>query len=259
MWRSRTEIVLWPLSYTFRHWQFPQHDLAPWEQREPRLLWRGQPSGMSYMLEAQARPILTGIRGYRRWLMYFLMAEAAADDEAYHLWAPTYQRLLAVDICRDIPATDVRFVPMWDGNTTPLDVAARYLGNGILAERVDHDELWAARQACKYLLCLAGNDWPSSLRTDLLSGCLVLMPRPFWENTWFFGLTPNVHYIPLRADLADLEERLDWCRDNDAQCREMAAAARAFALEHLEPALEFEVQRRLTDRLVEQVSLGAVL
>jgi hypothetical protein len=80
----------------------------------------------------------------------------------------------------------------------------------------------------------------------------MLMPRPFWESDWFFGLRPDVHYIPLRADLADLEERLEWCRDNDRHCKEVAAAARAFALERFEPSIEFDVQNRIAERMARQ-------
>lgn len=51
------------------------------------------------------------------------------------------------------------------------------------------------------------------------------MKHPFRESDWFFGLLPGVHSIPIRADLADLEERLEWCRANDRHCRDSAAAA----------------------------------
>ena len=251
-WRSRTEVVLWPLAHFFRYWRIPDSAPAPWDQRRGELFWRGQSTGMSYLLEEDAQPILTGIRKIRRWLMFFLPEEADGNEELFHFWAPSYQRLEAVSLCLNIPDTDVRFVPMYDGDRRPMEIAARYLGSDIMGERLDSGAHWAAQQRCKYVLSLPGNDIPSSLRTDLLSGCVVLMPRPFWESDWFFGLTPHVHYIPLRADLGDLEERLEWCRDNDRYCKEMAEAARAFALEHFEPSVEFEVQSRIAARLASQ-------
>lgn len=251
-WRSRTEVILWPLAFSYRHWKLPDRVPAPWDQRRPHLFWRGQTTGMSYLLEEEARPVLTGIRSHRNWLMTFLTAEAAENEEMFDLWAPSYQRLQAVSLCRSIPGTDVRFVPMYNEDRSQIEIVARYLGRDVLSERLDKEAHWAAQQASKYVLTLPGNDVPTSLRTDLLSGCVILMPRPFWENDWFFGLTPGVHYIPLRADLADLAERLAWCRDNDSACREVAAAARAFALERFEPSIEFEVQRRIAERLARQ-------
>lgn len=251
-WRSRTEVILWPLAFSYRYWNLPDTTPAPWEQRRADIFWRGQAAGMSYLLEEEARPIFTGIRHHRRWLMTFLTEETANDPEAFEIWAPTYQRLLAVSLCRSIPGADVALVPLYDGDRRQMETAAKYLGNEIMSERLDGTAHWAAQQQHKYALCLAGNDIPTSLRNDLLSGCLVLMPRPFWECEWFFGLEPDVHYIPLRADLQDLEERLQWCRDNDAQCREVAAAGRAFALEHFEPSIEFRVQERVLERISRQ-------
>jgi hypothetical protein len=251
-WRSRTEVILWPLAFSHRYWKLPDRVPTPWDQRRPELFWRGQAMGMSYVLDEDAEPILTGIRSYRKWLVYFLTEEAAEDEDVFDLWAPTYQRLHAVSMCRNIPDTDVRFVPMYNDDRKQMNIAAKYLGASILAERLDKEAHWAAQQARKYILCLPGNDIPTSLRMDLLSGGVTLMPRPFWESDWFFGLTPHVHYIPLRADLADLEERLEWCRNNDRHCKEVAEAARAFALERFEPSIEFEVQKRIVERMARQ-------
>lgn len=251
-WRSRTEVILWPLAFSYRYWKLPDDTPAPWDGRSSELFWRGQTTGMSYVFDEETRPILTGSRSHRNWLMTFLTTEAAEDEDMFEAWAPSYQRLQAVSLCRDIPGADVRFVPMYNDDRKPMEVAAKYLGDDILADRLDREAYRVTQQSYKYILTLPGNDVPSSLRPDLLSGSCMLMPRPFWECDWFYGLTPDVHYIPLRADLADLEERLQWCRDNDAHCKEVAAAARAFALERFEPSIEFAVQARIAERLAQQ-------
>ena len=255
-WRPRTEIVLWPLSDQIRSWRMPSFSPAPWDKRRPEILWRGQTSGLRYALAEDARPVLIGMRQEAPWINGWLLDEATNSEEIFWAGFANYQRLLAVAKCRDMPGADVRFVPLWDRDRRSIDSAARYLGPQIFAERVDQAAHLSHRQQNKYVLTLAGNDYPSSLRTDLLSGCLVLMPRPFWECTWFYGLKPNVHYIPLRADLADLEEKLQWCRDNDGACKEMAEAARAFALEYFEPSLERAVQARMVERLAHMTTLG---
>ena len=251
-WRSRTEIILWPLPLSYRQWKLPLEEPAAWKTRRPNLLWRGQTTGISYVPGPHPRPIMRGVRVHRHWLLSFLIDEVAKDPDAFEVWGPTYQRLHAVSQCRKIRGADVRFVPMWNGDRRQMDTAAKYLGKKILSERMEPIAYRAAQQTYKFILTLPGNDVPSSLREDLLSGCAILMPRPFWECTWFYGLTAGVHYIPLSADLADLEERLQWCRDHDAECREIAANARAFALEHFKPEIEFEVQARIVERLARQ-------
>lgn len=257
-WRAQIERILWPLSEYVRYWKMPPAAVSSWNERRPVLLWRGQTTGMSYSLGEETRPYFTGIRQMRRWLNVWLKEDVGDSTASFNRWADTYQRLIAVRKCMQIPDTDVRFVPMWDGDKTAILVAERHLGAQISSDRMTMLDYLSKRQDYKYVLSLPGNDVPSSLRHDLLSGCLVLMPKPFWESVWFFGLKPNVHYIELRADLADLEERLQWCRDNDAACREIAEAGRAFALEYFEPALEFEVQSRVADRLARQtMSVGS--
>lgn len=251
-WRSGTEVVLWPLTNDFKWWTLPTFSPAPWDHREPRILWRGQPTGMSYHLGIEARPVLPGIRRVRRWLNGWLRDEVAGSGEHFHAWAASYQRLVAASMCRSVPGSDVRLVPLFDGDRRSFEAIERFLGRDAVSERVDKNTFLDMQQRHKYLLSVPGNDVPTSLRQDLLSGSVVLMPRPFWENVWFFGLTPDVHYIPLRADLADLEERLQWCRDNDSLCREIAEAGRAFALQYFDPALEREVQARLASRLARQ-------
>lgn len=254
-WRRQTEHILWPLDYLFRSWRLPTFTPLPWDHRSGKILWRGQTSGLSYDLGEEAKPILMGIRLIRRWLKDFLTIEAAENEETFRTLYASYQRLLAVSICRKMKDADVRFIPMYDGDRTAIEVAEKYLGSGLWAERISEPQFLAKQQEYKYVLSLPGSDVPSSLRTDLLSGCVTLMPRPFWENVWFFGLKPYVHYIPLRADFADLEERLQWCRDNDSQCKEIAASARAFALERFEPSLEFKVQGRMIERVVNQLCI----
>lgn len=40
-WRSRTELMLWPLSAYFRPWRLPTLTPVPWHLRRLGLLWRG--------------------------------------------------------------------------------------------------------------------------------------------------------------------------------------------------------------------------
>lgn len=249
LWRRGNDVVLWPLTNDFKWWRLPTYSPAPWTARTPTLYWRGQPTGMSYRLAHDAWPFLPGIRRVRRWLHGWLKDEAAGNESCFRTWAGTYQRLVAADLCRKLPDTDVKLVPLYSGDRKSFDVIQAFLGSETVAERLEQNAFLPEQQRHKFILAVPGNDVPSSLRHDLLSGGLVLMPRPFWESVWFFGLKPDIHYIPLRADLADLEERLEWCRDNDSACREIAEAGRRFALEFFEPGLELEVQRRLVKRL----------
>lgn len=63
----------------------------------------------------------------------------------------------------------------------------------------------------KYVLALEGNDVASNLKWVMSSNSLAVMPRPTYE-TWFMEgtLRPNYHYVEVKADLSDLEEKMDY-------------------------------------------------
>ncbi|KAA6351009.1 hypothetical protein EZS27_001572 [termite gut metagenome] len=61
----------------------------------------------------------------------------------------------------------------------------------------------------KFILCIEGNDVATNLKWVMSSNSLAVMPRPRYE-TWFMEgkLIPNYHYIEIKTDYSDLEDRL---------------------------------------------------
>lgn len=61
----------------------------------------------------------------------------------------------------------------------------------------------------KFILSLEGNDVATNLKWIMSSNSIAVMPKPKYE-TWFMEgkLIPNVHYILIKDDYSDLEERL---------------------------------------------------
>jgi hypothetical protein len=63
----------------------------------------------------------------------------------------------------------------------------------------------------KFILCLEGNDVASNLKWVMSSQSLAVMPVPKYE-TWFMEgtLIPNYHYMLIKDDYSDLEERMEY-------------------------------------------------
>jgi hypothetical protein len=63
--------------------------------------------------------------------------------------------------------------------------------------------------AFKFILALEGNDVATNLKWVMSSNSLAVMPRPTYE-TWFMEgtLIPDHHYVCIKDDYSDLEERL---------------------------------------------------
>jgi hypothetical protein len=86
----------------------------------------------------------------------------------------------------------------------------------------------------KYQLLIDGN--ASSYTASgwrFFTGGLIFKPESLWRQWYYGALQPGVHYIPLRADLSDLIEKIHWARVHDAEAATIAKRARQFALSHL--------------------------
>jgi hypothetical protein len=75
----------------------------------------------------------------------------------------------------------------------------------------------------KYLLSIEGNDVATGLKWMLYSNSVVFMAPPT-HVSWAMEdkLVPYYHYVPVKPDFSDLEVQLEWARENDALCQEIA-------------------------------------
>jgi hypothetical protein len=75
----------------------------------------------------------------------------------------------------------------------------------------------------------------TGLAWKLLSGSLVFKQTSN-NIMWFHHLLePWKHYVPVKTDLSDLYEMLDWAKKNDSEAEAIASAGREFALQYLSP------------------------
>ncbi|MDR1535857.1 MAG: glycosyltransferase [Planctomycetota bacterium] len=63
----------------------------------------------------------------------------------------------------------------------------------------------------KFILALEGNDVATNLKWVMSSNSLAVTPKPLYE-TWFMEgtLIPGRHYVEIRRDYADLEEKMNY-------------------------------------------------
>ena len=70
----------------------------------------------------------------------------------------------------------------------------------------------------KFILCLEGKDVATNLKWVMSSNSLAVMPPPRHE-TWFMEgrLIPDYHYVAIKPDYSDLEERLRYYIEHPAE------------------------------------------
>jgi len=81
----------------------------------------------------------------------------------------------------------------------------------------------------KYILSLQGNDVASNLKWLMGSSSLVFMCKPTVAS-WFMEdhLIPYHHYVLLKDDFSDLEEKFNWAENNPEKCVEIIKNAQTY-------------------------------
>uniref|UniRef100_A0A8C5DWT4 Glycosyl transferase CAP10 domain-containing protein n=3 Tax=Gouania willdenowi TaxID=441366 RepID=A0A8C5DWT4_GOUWI len=85
----------------------------------------------------------------------------------------------------------------------------------------------------KFLFNFRGVAASFRLKHLFLCGSLVFHVGDEWEEFFYPQLTPWVHYIPVRADLSDLMEKLQFVKDNDVIAEQIASRGQQFIQDHL--------------------------
>jgi len=86
----------------------------------------------------------------------------------------------------------------------------------------------------KYILNIDGHVKAFRLGNELRMGSVVLLvDSPY--TLWFQDkLVEYKHYIPVSSDLSDLQEKIEWCIDNDSKCKKIAENSLEFYNKYLD-------------------------
>lgn len=178
-----------------------------WSARSEDLVWRGAPNGFGQL-------------GFD---------PVSATDPSVKA------RIRMVMLLRDQPGCDVRLTGGRSLEKVWREVAR---SSGLVAGYVPADA-WLAQ---KYAIDIDGwtNTW-SNLLVRMLFGCCVFkVDSQLGFRQWYYGrLKPFEHYVPVRADMSDFIEKIEWARSHDAEARAIAEAGQRFAM-----GLDFEAGRR---------------
>lgn len=96
---------------------------------------------------------------------------------------------------------------------------------GILAPHIPETEFLRFR----YQIDIDGNSNSWSLLPKLSMGSCVLKVQSACRQWYYDDLRPWEHYIPVQADLSDLEEQILWCREHDRDARQIAESGKQYA------------------------------
>lgn len=153
-------------------------------------------------------------------------------------------RMRVLDSLFSFPHADVRFTPGgWDFNDK--DIPAQYFTSQRVGLR-EHVEN-------KYILIVDGNCIASAHQWVFGSGSVPIMITHPDNQYWFKKyLRPMVDYVPVAYDLSDLQEKIAWLVEHDAEAEQIAKNAMYIATTLFTP----EFQRAYIDTEVNRILHG---
>jgi hypothetical protein len=100
----------------------------------------------------------------------------------------------------------------------------------------------------KFLISIEGNDVATNLKWILYSNSVVIMPKPT-ICSWIMEdkLISGTHYIEIKSDYSDLEEKYKWCLNNLEECKKVAEAGKKY----IEQFLNQEKEEKITNKIIE--------
>ena len=80
----------------------------------------------------------------------------------------------------------------------------------------------------KFILNIDGHVKAFRLGNELRMGSVILLVDSPYKLWFQEKLKPNKHYIPVKSDLSDLKQQIEWCIKNDKKCQQIAKDALTF-------------------------------
>jgi hypothetical protein len=100
----------------------------------------------------------------------------------------------------------------------------------------------------KFIISIEGNDVATNLKWLLYSNSVVIMPKPT-ICSWIMEdkLISGTHYIEIKSDYSDLEEKYNWCLNNLEECKKIAENSKTY----IEQFLNKENEKKITNKIIE--------
>ena len=170
---------------------------VPWDARSTILRWRGATSG-DYRID----PIGPGSK----------------ED------SQVLPRIRMALILKGHPGCDIGFA----GKFIPENVRPILTEAGLDRDFIP-EKNWIND---KFALDIDGfaNTWSNFLVRLHLGCCVLKIDSQHGYRQWYYDrIRPWEHFVPVRADMSDLIEKIDWARSHDAEAKAIASNGQAFA------------------------------
>lgn len=177
---------------------------TPWNQRIPTAIFRGNSTGFGTTIDTNMR------------LKISLMSEQNIKDDKDGL------PFLDAGITRwNLRPRKIKGKPYFD-TLDDLNIPLKSFMN--IEEQSKY----------KYIINIDGHVSAYRLSQELNTGSLILLVESTFKLWFSHLLKPYVHYVPIKEDLSDLIEKIQWCKNYDLECFNITENAKKFYSTFLE-------------------------
>jgi hypothetical protein len=105
----------------------------------------------------------------------------------------------------------------------------------------------------KFILSLEGIDVASNLKW-IMSSNSITFSLPLKFETWFMEgtLIPGVHYVELKDDFSDVEEKMEYYSNHPREAKEIVENANRYVEQFLDPAVERKISLLVFEKYLEK-------
>lgn len=97
-------------------------------------------------------------------------------------------------------------------------------------------------------MALEGNDVASNLKWVMSSNSIAVMPRHLRNLVYGRKLIPNYHYIEIKPDFTDLEERLKYYIEHPEEAQQIIEHAHEYVAQFRNPRREKLISLLVLDK-----------
>lgn len=105
---------------------------------------------------------------------------------------------------------------------------------------VDNKDMYSwidIKKKFKYFINLPGHTYCTKIYTMLFCKRLIFYIEPKLKFDWENNLKPWIHYVPVKYDLSDLEERYEWAENNQDKVLKIVNNAFNYGMEVMCPGI----------------------
>jgi hypothetical protein len=237
--------ILFPIddTYNVMTGNITESDRYTWKKKKNEVVWRGKLTGkdLDGRGKERSKDIEKNIKSFPRFA-------------AVKMWCDKHNIKFIDEYSENRPPNLIKNDEWFKRCTTKphlqknIEYIKKHLKNNNMIGSYMH--FYEEMLQYKYILSLDGNDWSSSVPWILKSNSLMISPIPKWHNVLNFRLKPWVHYVPLRDDISDLDNKLMWCSLNQGQCQGIVKRANEY-ISHFNEEEERKIEKRIFEKLYE--------